>query len=102
MPSAVRSVCTESVTCCPTARRAGSPTITGGTTAQSPFTGLEQAPVPGSQLPASWHGSLAAQLTAVPPTQAPPWQVSVCVQASPSLHGVPLPAGGFEHAPVAG
>ena len=34
--------------------------------------------------------------------QAPDWHVSVCVQASPSLHAVPFAAAGFEHAPVAG
>jgi hypothetical protein len=42
------------------------------------------------------------QTTGLPPTQLPPWQVSVCVQALPSLHVVPSDAAGFEHAPVAG
>src|SRR5437870_3741437 len=35
------------------------------------------------------------------PVQVPPWQVSVCVQALPSLHAVPLLAFGLEHWPVA-
>src|SRR2546427_279525 len=35
------------------------------------------------------------------PVQVPPWQVSVCVQALPSLHAVPLLAFGLEHRPVA-
>src|SRR5207247_1501312 len=32
----------------------------------------------------------------------PAWHVSVCVQALPSLHDVPLAAFGFEQVPVAG
>jgi hypothetical protein len=32
----------------------------------------------------------------------PFWQLSLCVHALPSLHGVPSDAGGFEQAPVAG
>jgi len=36
------------------------------------------------------------------PLHTPPWHVSVCVQASPSLQAVPLGAAGFEHVPVAG
>ena len=35
------------------------------------FTGLEQAPVCGSHVPASWHWSEAVQVTAVPPVQMP-------------------------------
>ena len=34
--------------------------------------------------------------------QVPPWHVSLCVQALPSLHAVPLGAAGFEHWPVEG
>ena len=52
--------------------------------------GLEQAPEVGSQVPAAWHWSLAEQTTGLEPTQAPAWQVSVWVQALPSLHAVPL------------
>jgi hypothetical protein len=36
------------------------------------------------------------------PAHAPFWQVSVCVQALPSLQAVPFVATGFEQAPVAG
>jgi hypothetical protein len=35
------------------------------------------------------------------PLQVPFWQVSVCMQALPSLQLVPLAAAGFEHVPVA-
>jgi hypothetical protein len=42
------------------------------------------------------------QTTLLPPTHVPPWHVSVCVQALPSLHVVPSGAAGLEHAPVAG
>jgi len=52
--------------------------------------GLEQAPEVGSQVPAAWHWSLAEHTTGLVPTQAPAWQVSVWVQALPSLHAVPL------------
>ena len=64
--------------------------------------GFEHAPVAGSQVPASWHWSVAVQVTGVPPVQTPAWQVSPVVQALPSLHVVPSVATGFEHAPVAG
>src|SRR6185295_13082380 len=64
--------------------------------------GLEQRPVPGLQVPATWHWSLAVQTTGFEPVQAPPWQVSVCVQALPSVQVVPSGAAGFEHTPFAG
>src|SRR2546428_657435 len=38
--------------------------------------GLEQAPVEGLQVPATWHWSLAVQMTGLPPVQTPDWQVS--------------------------
>jgi hypothetical protein len=38
----------------------------------SPFAGFEQLPVPGSQVPALWHWSLAAQVFVVPPVHVPP------------------------------
>ena len=62
--------------------------------------GLEQVPVAGSQVPATWHWSEAVQTTGLLPVQTPLWQVSVCVQALPSLHVVPSVLGGFEHTPV--
>src|SRR2546425_1172573 len=36
------------------------------------------------------------QTTGFEPVQTPAWQVSVCVQALPSLQAVPSAAGGFE------
>ena len=64
--------------------------------------GFEQVPVAGSQVPATWHRPLAVHVTGFEPEQTPAWQVSVCVQALPSLHAVPFGAFGFEHVPVAG
>ena len=64
--------------------------------------GLEQVPVAGSQVPATWHWSEAVQTTGLLPVQSPLSQVSVCVQALPSLHAVPSVLAGSEHAPVAG
>jgi hypothetical protein len=46
--------------------------------------GLEHTPVAGLHTPAAWHWSGAAQTTGSDPAHAPAWQVSVCVQASPS------------------
>jgi hypothetical protein len=62
--------------------------------------GFVQAPVDVLQVPATWHWSSAVQTTGFAPVQVPDWQVSVCVQAFPSLQVVPLVAAGFEHAPV--
>ena len=53
-------------------------------------TGAGQAPVAGLQVPPLWHASGAAQATGLLPTQTPAWQASVWVQASPSLHAVPV------------
>ena len=39
-------------------------------------------------------------MTGFAPVQTPAEHVSVCVQALPSLHEVPLGAVGFVHAPV--
>jgi hypothetical protein len=64
--------------------------------------GLVQAPVAGLQTPATWQASEAAQLTGEAPVHTPAWQVSLWVQALPSLHAVPLGAAGVEHTPVAG
>jgi hypothetical protein len=64
--------------------------------------GFEQAPVMGSQVPALWQASAAAQTTGEPPKQAPAWQLSSCVQALPSLQGLPLTETGYVQAPVVG
>jgi hypothetical protein len=63
--------------------------------------GFEQAPVPGSQVPATWQASCAVQVTGLP-TQLPAWQLSFCVQAFLSSQLVPSVLAGFEHAPVPG
>jgi hypothetical protein len=64
--------------------------------------GFEQVPVPGLQVPATWHWSLAEQITGLEPVQVPDWQVSVWVHASPSEQAVPFGAVGFEQVPVPG
>src|SRR5207247_1822996 len=64
--------------------------------------GFEHTPVVGSQVPATWQGSLAAQTTGWVPVQTPDSHRSACVQALPSSHDVPSAALGFEHAPAAG
>src|SRR5438477_590581 len=66
------------------------------------LSGLEQMPLAGSQTPASWHWSRAAQTTGFVPTQAPAWQESLWVQASPSVQAVPFGLSGLEQAPLAG
>src|SRR5207244_11132016 len=68
----------------------------------SGFAGFEHAPVAGSQAPASWHGCAGAEVTGCVPLHSPAWQVSVRVQALPSLQAAPSGFAGFEHAPVAG
>src|SRR2546427_765197 len=70
--------------------------------APSSLLGFEHSPVAGLHVPASWHWSCAVQVTELPPVHVPPWQVSLCVQASPSLHPVLSGLLGFEHSPVAG
>ena len=57
---------------------------------RSSLAGLEQVPVAGLHVPASWHWSLAVQTTGFEPVHVPLWQVSVCVQALPSLQVVPF------------
>jgi hypothetical protein len=66
----------------------------------SALLGFEHVPFAGSHDPAAWHWSCATHVTGFPPWQSPAWQVSVCVQAFPSLHGVPLASSGFVQVPV--
>ena len=66
------------------------------------FGGLEHTPVVVLQVPTSWHWSEAVQTTGLLPVHTPLWQVSVCVQALPSLQVVPSVLFGFEHTPVDG
>src|SRR5262249_2222504 len=70
--------------------------------APSGFTGFEQAPVRGSQTPAAWPWSEAAQATGFVPRQTPAWQGSVCVHAWPSLHALPSALVAYEQVRVAG
>src|SRR3989442_625567 len=70
--------------------------------APSGFAGLEQAPVAGSQVPASWHWSAGAQGRGIVPVHAPARQVTDSVQALPSLQAAPSGFAGWEQAPVAG
>lgn len=58
----------------------------------SALAGVEQSPLVASHMPASWHSSRAVQEMAFEPTQTPELQVSVRVQALPSLQEVPLEA----------
>src|SRR5437773_994503 len=53
-------------------------------------------------MPAVWHWSAAVHTTGFAPTQAPAWQVSVCVHALASLQLVPLGLAGLLQAPDAG
>jgi len=70
--------------------------------APSGLAGFEHVPVVGSQVPATWHWSEAVQVTGFAPAHVPPWQVSVWVQALPSLQLAPLGLAGFEHVPIVG
>ena len=63
--------------------------------------GLLHTPVDLLQLPMLWQSSLAEHTTAPAPVHWPAWQVSVRVQASPSLQAVPCGALGLEQMPVA-
>jgi hypothetical protein len=64
------------------------------------FAGFEHNPVDVLHVPTSWHWSLAVHVTGLLPVHVPDSQVSVCVQAFPSLHVVPFAFAGFEHNPV--
>jgi hypothetical protein len=57
------------------------------------FAGLLHMPVAGLHVPALLQLPAATQITGFAPAHAPPWQVSVCVHASPSLHTVPFGSG---------
>src|SRR6478735_5205820 len=64
------------------------------------FTGW-QWPVAGSHEPGRRQELSGGQTTGLPPTHTPAWQVSVWVQALPSLQAVPSVLSGLEHWPVA-
>jgi hypothetical protein len=64
--------------------------------------GFEQVPEAGSQVPAPWQESVAAQVLAVPGVQVPFVQTSPVVQALPSEQVTPFGAAGFEQVPLVG
>ena len=64
------------------------------TPCRSAAAGFEQTPVAGLQSRRPWHWSAAAHVTGFDPVHTPAWQVSVCVQALPSLQAVPLARSG--------
>jgi hypothetical protein len=64
--------------------------------------GLPHWPVVGLHVPATWHWSCAEHVTGLAPTHEPAWQVSLCVQAFPSLHADPSALAGLPHWPVVG
>src|SRR5438046_10758785 len=66
------------------------------------FGGVEHTPVLVSHVPASWHWSSAVQTIGLAPVQAPFWQVSLWVQALPSLQAAPSAVAGPEPVPAAG
>src|SRR5437867_2210475 len=68
----------------------------------SGLAGLLQTPDAGLQMRAVWHWSAAVHTTGLAPTQAPAWQVSLCVQALASLQLVPLGLAGLLQTPDAG
>jgi hypothetical protein len=61
---------------------------------------LEQAPVVGLQVPATWHGPLAVQVTGLDPVHVPPAHAYVWSQRFVPAQAVPSGAVGFEHVPV--
>src|SRR5437879_10487229 len=65
------------------------------------FAGFEHVPVVGEQVPAVWHWSEAVQATGLLPGHTPLWQLSVWVQALPSLQGLALGFSGLQLAPEA-
>jgi hypothetical protein len=64
--------------------------------------GFEHTPVDGLHVPATWHWSVAVQVTGLVPVHTPETHASVGVQAFPSSHQVPSGAVGLEHRPVVG
>jgi hypothetical protein len=65
----------------------------------SVLSGFEQVPVEESQVPVLWHWSGSEQVFGPPALQTPFWQVSLSVQALPSLQVEPLGLSGFVHVP---
>jgi hypothetical protein len=61
--------------------------------------GFEHAPVVGSQVPATWHESLAVHVTGLDPVHTPLWHVYVCSHLSVPVQVVPSVAGVWLHVP---
>ena len=81
-----------------------SPCVQASPSLQAAPSGLaedEQTPVDGLHV-LTWHGSSRGARHRAPPVQTPALQVSLCVQALPSLQAVPSDTAGLEHLPVAG
>jgi hypothetical protein len=55
--------------------------------------GLEHFPVDGSQVPATWHWSLAAHVTGFDPVHTPALHAYVCSHGLLPVHDVPSDAG---------
>ena len=66
----------------------------------SALAGVEQTPVAGAQVPASWQSSIARHTTGLEPTHLPAAHASLLVQAEPSLQVVPSKTGDALHLPV--
>ena len=64
--------------------------------------GFEHAPLLGSQVPATWHPSLAVQFTGLDPVQLPAEHAYVAKHLLLPMQVVPSAAVGFEHAPLPG
>src|SRR5438094_9178228 len=80
-----------------------SPSVAASPSSQglpSGVTGFEQVALSGSQTPASWHWSWAVQTTGLTAVHVPPWQVSPCVQASPSARAARSDVAGVEQSPA--
>jgi hypothetical protein len=67
--------------------------------APSALAGFEHWPVVPSQVPTSWHSSIAVHVTGVP-AQVPAVQLSAVVHRSASSQAVPSAFAGVEHWPV--
>jgi hypothetical protein len=65
----------------------------------SPFFGLVQEPLVGSQVPIVWHWSSAVHCFGEAPVHVPAWQLSDWVQAFPSSQATPLVFVGFVQVP---
>jgi hypothetical protein len=76
------------------------PVHDAGTHTVPPLPGVNVHPLAGEQ-PSTVHPLLSLHGSAGPPVHVPPTQVSLVVQAFPSLHDVPFPFAGFEQTPVA-